>query len=454
MKLKHTESEIIQLLNSSLDSVRKIVYFNENEDYMQYEDRRTFDVIKIYEQEIKKSYDIEKKISEYFLIPRKELNSEQIKIYDKYSDFMAYFPDIGNNTRAESNKINGTRYYRQYYFTKKSLITFEHSISKDINESDKIKLKYSACRCLRTLLSDGYGENDEELFDFRDFTKKGTIYYDANSFNKKFINLLTEKSEIFLFFLQINSGSGINLLTNEFMSRISMLNEKNIKKNLFSTVPKYGIIILTDSPFNAYTFNEVKITCLNEHSSLGRHLKKDDLLIENDPIYNRRYLLANLMQHEDFGHINFSINFYAFYDEMIERTSDIHYSENLSPFKYYMIKEKKEKIQEIVKEIKLKSLDYKDKKEENKENDGKKKEDTGKNKEDNEEDNKEEKKENNKKEKKEEDNEEKKKIIKKKRKKTLMKKIKKKLMKKIKKMIKKKTMKIIKKIKKKIKNMI
>ena len=274
MKLKHTESEIIQLLNSSLDSVRKIVYFNENEDYMQYEDRRTSDVIKIYEQEIKKSYDIEKKISEYFLIPREELNSEQIKIYDKYSDFMAYFPDIGNNIRAEGNKINGTRYYRQHYFTKKSLITFEHSISKDINESDKIKLKYSACRCLRTLLSDGYGENDEELFDFRDFTKKGTIYYDANSFNKKFINLLTEKSEIFLFFLQINSGSGINLLTNEFMSRMSMLNEKNIKENLLSTVPKYGIRILTDSPFNAYTFNEVKITCLNEQSALGLYLKK------------------------------------------------------------------------------------------------------------------------------------------------------------------------------------
>ena len=112
------------------------------------------------------------------------------------------------------------------------------------------------------------------------------------------------------------------------------------------------------------------------------------------------------MQHENFGNINFSINFYAFYDEMIERTSDIHYSENLSPFKYYMINAKKDKIQEIVKEIKLKSLDYKQKKEENKENDGKKKEDTGKNKEDNEEDNKEEKKENNKKEKKEEDNKE------------------------------------------------
>ena len=129
-------------------------------------------------------------------------------------------------------------------------------------------------------------------------------------------------------------------------------------------------------------------------------------MIEKDPIYNRRYLLANLMQHENFGHINFSINFYVFYDEMIERTSDIHYSENLSPFKYYMINAKKEKIQEIVKEIKLKSLDYKQKKEENKENDGKKKEDTGKNKEDNEEYNKEENKENNKKEKKEEANEE------------------------------------------------
>ena len=119
---------------------------------------------------------------------------------------MAYFPDMVNNERNKE-KIYGHKYYHQYYFSKNSLDEFLQTIPKDIKESDKKKLKYSACRCLRASLKKGDWENLTGLFDFIDFTKKETIYYDANEFNRKFINYLTEKSEIFLFFLQINSGS-------------------------------------------------------------------------------------------------------------------------------------------------------------------------------------------------------------------------------------------------------
>ena len=81
------------------------------------------------------------------------------------------------------------------------------------------------------------------------------------------------------------------------------------------------------------------------------NLSNKELTYERDKTYNRRYKLANLLQHEDFGHINNSINFYAFYDKNISRTASTHYSENLSPFKYYMVKEKKMEIQEIVEEV-------------------------------------------------------------------------------------------------------
>ena len=352
-KLKYTEDELNQILDSSLDSIKNVVYVNQDEEYMTYDKRCTTQILDFYQHEIIKSYEIEKKISEYFLIPREELNAKQIKIYDKYSEFMTYFPDLGQNNRQYENKTLGKMYYHQYYFSKLSLIKLENSIPKKVSDSDRVKLKYSACRCLRTLLKSGDGWSNSKLFEFRDFTEKGTIYYEANLFNKKFIDLLSEKSEIFLFFLQINSGSGINLLTNEFMSRISMLNEKNIKDNLFSTIPKYALKIKSRTKFNACTFNEVKITCINESSALGQDLEIDSLLVGYDGNYNLRYLLSNLMQHEDFGHITFSINFYAFYDEKIERPPDIHYSENLSPFKYYMINAKKEQIQEIVKEEKI-----------------------------------------------------------------------------------------------------
>ena len=224
-----------------------------------------------------------------------------------------------------------------------------------MDESDKVKLKYSAGRCLRTLLSNGTGENHIELFEYIDFSKINTVYFDANSFNKKFIDSLNEKSEIFLYFVQINSGSSINLITNELMGRISMLDEKAIKEHLISTIPKYAIKMLVNPSFNSCTFNEVKVTCINEMSVLDKILNDSGLSSYYDLQYNRRFLLANLLQHEHFGHLNFSFNFYAFSDKNIQRPLSSHYSENLSPFKYFMINKKREEIQEIVKEMNLKS---------------------------------------------------------------------------------------------------
>lgn len=355
-KLNYTEKEILNTLDLSLQYVKKNIYVKKGELYDSYYKRGQENekcIIKRYVKEIEASYEIEKKLTEYFLIPREELNKEQIEIYEKYSEFMAYFPDIGSDSR-ETKKIEGFRYYHQFYYTQLALNHFFETIPKNIKDSDRAKLKYSASRCLRTLLLSGDGENFESLFELINFDEDKTIYKEAKLYNQKFINLLTEKSEIFLFFLQINSGSSINLITNELMSRISMLDEKIIKNNLISTLPTYAIKLLVDSSFRACTYNEVKITCINEYDVLGGILHKSELSPQNDLLCNRRYILANLMQHEDFGHINFSINFYSFYDKYIQRPQTSHYSENLSPFKYYMIKEKKEEIQEIVKETKIK----------------------------------------------------------------------------------------------------
>jgi len=150
-----------------------------------------------------------------------------------------------------------------------------------------------------------------ELFNFIYFNVKETIYYEANNFNKKFVKLLKEKSEIFLFLLQINSGSGINLLTKKNSARLSMLNENDVKTHLESTIPKYGIKMNYVGCFNACTFSEVRITCINESSALNLSLGKEITLMD-DPMYNKRYILANLLQQEDLGNIKFSINFYFF----------------------------------------------------------------------------------------------------------------------------------------------
>ena len=354
-KLNYTEKEIDGFLDSSLKSINKYVYVKDeeifDEYFKRYKDNKEV-IVKNYMREIKNSYEIEKKISEYFVVPREQLNTEQIKIYEKYAEFMIYFPKLFQDSPLEKDIMRICRLYRQYYYSYNSFKNFYKTLQGEISESEKVKLLYSVARCLRTLLNRGYGSNNTDLFEFIDFTKKETVYHDAINYNKKFIDSLTEKSEIFLFFMQINSGSSINLLNNEFMSRISMLDAKSIKGHLYETIPKYGIRLLCNPTFYGCTFNEVKTTCINEMGLLGESLNNKTLLSKADHLYNRRFLLANLMQHEDFGHIKFSINFYSFFDEYTPRTNETHHSENLSPFKYLMIKDKKEYIQEIVKEEK------------------------------------------------------------------------------------------------------
>jgi len=83
------------------------------------------------------------------------------------------------------------------------LITLDNSIPTNVKPSDRVKLKYSACRCLRTLLNSGDGRNNLNLFEFRDFTEEGTIYYEANDFNEKFINFYLKSQKFFYSFYKL-----------------------------------------------------------------------------------------------------------------------------------------------------------------------------------------------------------------------------------------------------------
>ncbi len=136
-----------------------------------------------------------------------------------------------------------------------------------------------------------------------------------------------------------------------------MLNTKSIKDHLLSNIPKYGVK-MHESPFNACTFNEVKITCINKLSVFGQKNLENSFLNIFDCNYNRKYLLSNLIQQEYFVLLNFSNNFYAFNDEKIKRSPQTHYFKNLNPHKYYMLDGKSEKIQEIAKESKISKIIY------------------------------------------------------------------------------------------------
>ena len=210
------------------------------------------------------------------------------------------------------------------------------------------------------MLLSGYGEGYENLFNFHDVNNKNQIYNDTLSFNKKFIECLKESSELFLFFLELNSGSSINILTGIHTARLSMLSLDQIKKHLILSIPNYVIRINCSTGFNGLTLNETKISCINEIDVLGKYQSDEELANDEDFFFNKRFILSNLMGQENFGHVNTSMNFFSFKNDYYLKNNkencDNSDDEPLNPKVYYNVnfypeenENKKEKKENLLK---------------------------------------------------------------------------------------------------------
>lgn len=356
--------KIIKELSESVLKVRQLLNYNSQLSFKDFKEVifNNKYTISEYIEEYKKSDILLKRVAPYFEFFRPELNKDELKAFEIYSDFIISFPKLYQMKKIE--KLQNFFIWRQYYYSQKVIENFMKTIPSDLKEDIKIKLKYTACRCLKFMLLTGYGECNENLFYFHDVNNKNQIYNDALSFNKKFIECLKESSELFLFFLELNSGSSINILTGVLTARLSMLSLDQIKKHLNLSIPNYVIRINCSTGFNGITFNETRISCINEIDILGKFQSDEELKNDEDFLFNKRYILANLMGHENFGHVKTSMNFFSFKNDFYLKnninnfdTSDNSDDEPLSPKEYYNIsivseecenkKEKKENLFEI-----------------------------------------------------------------------------------------------------------
>lgn len=201
----------------------------------------------------------------------------------------------------------------------------------------------------------GYGNKISDLFYFLDFTKEGTIYYDAIDINKKFIGFLTENSEMFTYFIQINSSSSLDLLTNKLSAKMSMINISQVKSHLYMRVPKYGIRIKCSSNFNAITILETRITCICEVKLFDYFL--EEITNKNDFDFDKRFRLSTLFKHENFSHIKFNNNQKILGRKVIEPISPIRYYKIYKKEENAEIAEKNDKKDEIKGESEL-GLEY------------------------------------------------------------------------------------------------
>ena len=342
-------------MEPSLKAVQDILNYNEKyKTYSEFSKEIKIENIQTYTNEIKNSQKLEMKVIPYFTFYRHKLTAEEIKAYNLYSEFMITFPSLQENRRTCKN-INAYKYYRQHFASHKVIEDFLKTIPENIDESQKALLKYSASRCLRTLLLNGKAYKEEKLFYYYNINIPGTFYNEAKKFNEKFIKELNENSEIYLFLLQINSGSSINKLTNDLTARISMLTIDQVKSHLLDSLPDYIIRINTFCDFRGLTFNETKCTFISEKDIFNSSLDDSELNdFKLDQLYNYRFILSNVLAHERFGHVKFSINFYSFKQDYRSNFDDIYEDEPLSPRQFYQIKiENNEKKQLLIQVVEI-----------------------------------------------------------------------------------------------------
>ena len=266
-----------------------------------------------------------------------------LKILDLISEY--YLLTIGIN-------IVWNTYIQQYYYSKKCI----HKFLEQLNSCSpiiKIRLKLTAIITLYTLIENNYGRLiDRNIFYLIHFHDLNSIYGNSKKNCQEFIDLLDEFSEIFPFFLQINSNKSVNYIESDksqFSSKLSMLTLEEVKYHLYESLPNYGIRLNLRCNFFALTILETRITVFSEIKLFDFFLSDEELTINNSN-FDKRFRLSNLLKHENMCHIKISMNNY----ESIP-------SNNSSPHKYYnFYKEKYECLftYDKKKNIKALELDY------------------------------------------------------------------------------------------------
>ena len=207
--------------------MKNILNYNKDKSFFEYLKEIVSEKMPTIYNEIKKSIKLEEEIFHYFNFYRPNPTEEELLAFDTYSEFMMTFP-IFENMDDDNQNIELHKFVKQHYYSHKIIENFEKAIPSTVNMKERTLLKYSVCRCLRILLRKGILISQENIFYFCDLNEPNTIYNEAKKFNEIFIDNLTEDSEMFLFLLQINSGSFINKLTNNLTARISMLKLEQI----------------------------------------------------------------------------------------------------------------------------------------------------------------------------------------------------------------------------------
>ena len=212
----------------------------------------------------------------------KKIFGQGISNLDNEKDINTYFSFInqGINCIYDENIISKNN-LKDYYFVLGYMLLYGFFFKKNKFYYDFINLfflkmeiaykkNYSLIDLMKIAISFiVFSTNNKDIIylQFSDELEEDSPYKKGFEFFKQIILDLNEDSDLTFMYLQINSGCGLELITEKKCYKLSMISVEDIKSHIISTIPKYFYIfnsnndeyIGTDARTQIMIFNEKKI---------------------------------------------------------------------------------------------------------------------------------------------------------------------------------------------------
>ena len=171
---------------------------------------------------------------------------------------------ISKNDKKDYYFILGYILFYAYLYEKGAYKLFLNNFNDNIYSA--LKENYSYADLMKIGISFTiFWTNKLKLLsiEFNNKYNKDTPFKKGFEFFKSIINDLNENSDLTFIYLQINSGSGLNLINNEQCYKMSMISVEDIKSHIIENIPKYfyifylkkNIYVSTDVITKVMSFN-------------------------------------------------------------------------------------------------------------------------------------------------------------------------------------------------------
>ena len=110
---------------------------------------------------------------------------------------------------------------------------------------------------------------------------KDDEYLEGFKFFEDIVKELNEESELILMFLQLNSGSGFELLNGNNCYKISMISIEEIKRHLINNIPKYFFIYEEETSQYVISDQRTQVLAFNDKELL-KYRSKDETTKKNN----------------------------------------------------------------------------------------------------------------------------------------------------------------------------